>query len=140
MTTAAQTRPRAAEDAPDEGEEQGLNDLMTDAEMPPLELLDADSDLSGFLSSGVSEELRRDAFRRVFSQPRFNLTDGLDDYAGDYRSYRPLGDLVTEGLRRHRERLERLASAARGVPVPADASADPVDCGEQVPDDEGTVT
>lgn len=83
---AARTRPRAEEDAPGKGEEQGLDDLMTDVEMPPLELLDADSDLSGFLSSGVSEELRRDAFRRVFSQPRFNLTDGLDDYAGDYLS------------------------------------------------------
>jgi hypothetical protein len=77
----------------------------TDADMPPLALLTADSDLSDFFSPDVSENLRREALRRVFALPRYNLTDGLDDYAEDYTAYRPLGELVTAGLRQHRDRL-----------------------------------
>jgi hypothetical protein len=111
--------------------------------MPPIDLLEADSDLSGFLSRGVSEELRGQALRRVFSQPRFNLTDGLDDYAGDYSAYRPLGDQLTAGLRQHRERLERLVRAARGVPAevtPGDGCAEPADDSHPAPGGEGTVS
>jgi hypothetical protein len=91
--------------------------------MPSLESLDGLSDLSDFFSPGVSEELRRLALRKVFATPRYNVTDGLDDYAGDYSHYRPLGDLVTAGLRRHRERLERVA--ARATREPGEGSSSP---------------
>ncbi len=84
----------------------------TDAQMPSLELLHGESDLSDFFSVGVSDELRRRAFRQVFSRPRFNVTDGLDDYAGDYTRYRPLADLVTAGLRRHRARWDECVAKA----------------------------
>lgn len=60
---------------------------LSDADMPPLASLGPDSDYSGFLSPGVSEELRRLALRKLFHSPIFNVTDGLDDYDDDFTSF-----------------------------------------------------
>ena len=60
---------------------------LTDADMPPIASLGSDSDYSGFLSPGVSEELRRLALRKLFHSPIFNVTDGLDDYDDDFTSF-----------------------------------------------------
>jgi len=85
---------------------------LTDADMPALESLDEHSDYRGFLSPKVSEALRRAALRKLFGMSRFNVCDGLDDYAQDFTTFEPLGDLVTHDMRRllARER-ERLAEA-----------------------------
>jgi hypothetical protein len=97
----------------------------TDADMPSIDLLTADSDLSGFLSPGVSESLRREAMRKVFSQSRYNLVDGLDDYAEDYTRFQPLGDLLTAGLRRHRQRIAARVREACDTDADATAGPDP---------------
>jgi hypothetical protein len=84
-----------------------------DDDMPPLETLGQESDVSAFFSPRVSETLRRAALRRIFHQPSFNVTDGLDDYAADYRHLTPLGDIVTSDMRLQLERAEeRLLRAA----------------------------
>lgn len=96
-----------------------------DDDMPPLETLGQESDVSAFFSPRVSETLRRAALRRIFHQPSFNVTDGLDDYAADYRHLMPLGDIVTSDMRlqleRAEERLLRAADEARdaGSDAPA---------------------
>jgi hypothetical protein len=38
---------------------------LTDADMPPIESLDEDSDYSAFMSEGVSDELRNLALRKL---------------------------------------------------------------------------
>lgn len=83
-----------------------------DADMPSLDSLGEDSDYAGFLSPRVSEGLRRAALRKLFHLPHFNVTDGLDDYAEDYRTFEALGDIVTADMR-HRMELaqERLEEA-----------------------------
>ena len=58
-----------------------------DADMPPVESLGPESDYSGFMSPGVSEELRRLALRKLFHSPLYNITDGLDDYDDDFTSF-----------------------------------------------------
>ena len=58
-----------------------------DADMPPLQSLGPESDYSGFMSPGVSEELRRLALRKLFHSPLYNITDGLDDYDDDFTSF-----------------------------------------------------
>ena len=73
---------------------------LTDADMPPLASLGPDSDYSGFLSPGVSEELRRLALRKLFHSPIFNVTDGLDDYDDDFTSFEVLREAFH--TRRHR--------------------------------------
>ena len=72
--------------------------------MPPVETLDADSDYTQFLSPGVSDDLRRQALRELYSQPDFNITDGLNDYDEDYTQFAGLGSLVTHEMKRMLER------------------------------------
>jgi hypothetical protein len=69
--------------------------LLTDADMPDIETLNEGSDFSGFMSSGVSDELRNLALRKLFKAPGFNLRDGLDEYDEDYTSFEKLGDIIT---------------------------------------------
>ncbi len=73
--------------------------LLTDEDMPPIESLTEASDYSGFMSEGVSEELRRLALRRLFRSAAFNVVDGLDDYDDDFTSFEKLGDIVTSDMR-----------------------------------------
>jgi len=88
--------------------------LLTDADMPPLESLNEDSDYTGFLSPKVSEALRKQALRKLFGSPAFNIRDGLDDYDGDYTYFEKLGDIITADMRHQiemesRRRLDQLA-------------------------------
>lgn len=97
---------------------------LTDADMPDLDTLRPDSDVSPFFSPGVSEELRHKALRRLFHTSRFNVKDGLDDYDDDYRAHQPLGDIVTRDMRRQQERLaerRRLREEAEAAEARADA-------------------
>lgn len=94
------------------GEDAEPPEPLTDADMPAIETLGEDSDVSGFLSPGVSDNLRRAALRKLFHSPKFNFCDGLDDYCGDYTKFQPLGDIITADMRFQMERaLERLADA-----------------------------
>jgi hypothetical protein len=79
--------------------------VLRDEDLPPIASLDEDSDYRPFLSSGVSEHLRQAALRKLFHTPKFNIVDGLDDYADDYRVFTPLGDIVTADMR-HRMEVE----------------------------------
>ena len=94
--------------------------VLTDADMPPLDSLDENSDYSGFLSSGVSEALRRRALRKLFSSAVFNIPDGLDDYDDDFTSFAALGDIVTSDMKHQAEvEAERAKQAqARAEPAP----------------------
>ncbi len=78
----------------------------TDADMPPLESINENSDVSDFFSSGVSDHLRQTALRRLFHLPKFNVVDGLDDYADDFTSFAALGDIITADMR-HRLEMEK---------------------------------
>ncbi|MEZ5585204.1 MAG: DUF3306 domain-containing protein [Candidatus Competibacteraceae bacterium] len=72
---------------------------LTDADMPPLESLDEKSDYSAFFSPKVSAELKRLALRKLFHSAKFNVTDGLDDYADDFTQFAALGDVITQDMR-----------------------------------------
>jgi hypothetical protein len=74
-------------------------------ELPPLESLDENSDYSAFLDSRVDTDTQREALRKLFRSPKFNVTDGLDDYDLDYTNPEPLGNIVTAEMR-HRIQLE----------------------------------
>jgi hypothetical protein len=59
-------------------------------ELPPLDKLTLDSDYRGFFHPKVDENLRRAALRKLFSDPHFNVMDGLDVYIDDYSKPDPL--------------------------------------------------
>ena len=71
-------------DAPDQdAPEQDQAD--PEADLPDVEELDYDSDYRGFLSEGVSDELRNRALRRLWrSNPLLANLDGLNDYDEDF--------------------------------------------------------
>lgn len=86
------------EDAPPP-ETDAIEAPPTDADMPSVDTLDAESDYTGFLSPKVSEPLRRAALRKLFHSAQFNVVDGLDEYAEDFTSFESLGDIVTADMR-----------------------------------------
>jgi ferredoxin len=93
---------------------------VSDEDLSSLDILGPDSDYSEFLSSVVSPKLRRAALRKLFSSAKFNVTDGLDDYAEDYSRHAALGDIVPAEMR---TRLKALAARVGTEPSATAAPA-----------------
>ncbi len=101
-----------------------------DADMPPLETLDEHSDMSGFLSPRVSEELRKLALRKLFHLPKYQTRCILNEYEGNFNDFRPLGGVVTHEMRRMleleaRRRLAEAATAETGEAEPSSPARNP---------------
>lgn len=99
---------------------------LSDEDMPPLESIDGDTDMSGFFSPQVSQAVKKAALRKFFHSPAFNIVDGLDDYDDDFRNFEALGDIITSDMRGQMEReaekaKEALAKDADDAPAPDDA-------------------
>ena len=66
-------------------------------ELPPVESLSFDSDFTQFMQPKVDESLKREALRKLFNDPRFNVMDGLDTYIDDYTKFEPMTpDIVAQ--------------------------------------------
>ena len=138
-TEAAEARePERADPDPPPGE------AAASPPLPDLDSLDESSDYSAFLAPGVDEALTRQALRKLFHSPKFNVCDGLDDYCEDFTKFDKLGDLVTADMRHQLERaarrLEQMAEAAQedragSGPAPVEGP-EPGD--ERHPDDDRT--
>lgn len=90
---------------------------ITDADLPPIESLDENSDYSLFFAPKISSELRRRALRKLFHAPMYQVRCPLNEYSEDYNSFTPLGDTVTYDMRRMLERAQdALNSAVQGPP------------------------
>lgn len=62
---------------------------------PPLTLADTEqltpqSDFTQFVAQGVSPEVKNAALKKLFTDPHFNVMDGLDTYIEDYGRPDPL--------------------------------------------------
>src|SRR5439155_4992465 len=65
--------------------------------LPSVESLTFDSDFTVFLQPKVDEALKRRALKKLFSDPAFNVMDGLDTYIDDYSKPDPISpELVRE--------------------------------------------
>lgn len=96
--------------------------VLTDADMPAIESLTEESDFSGFMSEGVSDELRNLALRKLFRAPVFNIRDGLDEYDEDYTTFEKLGDIVTCDMKHHIEMKEQKRREELAAESEADAA------------------
>lgn len=70
-------------------------DTQAEQQPPPPTLADAQaltpaSDFKPFVQRAVSPEVRNLAMKKLFSDPHFNVMDGLDIYVGDYTQPDPL--------------------------------------------------
>ncbi len=111
----------------------------TDADMPPLDALDENSEYGAFLSPRVSDKLRRLALRKLFHMPAFNIRDGLDDYDEDYTTFEALGNVITADMRhqmeREQEKARRRLAEEQGA-EPAETAAEPVEAQAAEPEEE----
>lgn len=72
-------------------------------ELPPptledVKALTAESDFSRFAASDVAPEVKNAALKKLFSDPRYNVQDGLDVYIDDYSRPDPLPAHVARQL------------------------------------------
>lgn len=74
-------------------------DELTDEDMPPLESLNASSDLSVFFAKNISPMLRMKALSRVFHTPDYNKYCLCAEYADDYTQFTPMGEIVPHDLK-----------------------------------------
>jgi hypothetical protein len=121
--------------------------VETDAPMPDLPAVDTltpESDFSGFMHPKVDPDLRRAALKKLFSDPHFNVMDGLDTYIDDYSKADPLPPGMLAGLRQAQNILAwaketKEETAARFAPppvepvVPASAEQPTLPQGETAP-------
>lgn len=93
-------------------------------ELPDVDTLDENSEVSMFFSEHVSEALKRQALRKLFHMNKFNFCDGLDDYAEDYTLFEPLGNTLTahQRLQEERHAINRLVNDDE---APATANSEP---------------
>ena len=76
-------------------------------QLPSLDQLTFESDYRGFLHPKVSEDMRRAALKKLFSDPHFNVMDGLDVYIDDYSKSDPIPAAMLAGLRQAQQILDR---------------------------------
>jgi hypothetical protein len=58
--------------------------------MQDVQALTRESDFKPFVARGVEPEVRNAAMKKLFSDPHFNVMDGLDTYIDDYSKPDPL--------------------------------------------------
>jgi hypothetical protein len=72
---------------------------LTDEDMPDVETLNADSDVSMFMAKNISAALRMRALNKIFMSPKYNVYCLCAEYADDYTNFTPLGDVVPHDLK-----------------------------------------
>lgn len=100
------------------------------AKLPPtledVAMLTAESDFTPFLARGVAENVRRSAMKKLFTDPHFNVMDGLDIYIGDYNTFEPIPAEMLAALNHAQALLNPLAhlenSLMRSVQPPVDTA------------------
>ena len=90
---------------------------LTDEDMPDVNSLDESSDFSKFMSTNVSEGLRKIALHKLFHGESYNVRDGLDEYDGDYTYFEKLDpNTITSDMKHlmevEAEKLKQLEAQA----------------------------
>jgi hypothetical protein len=66
--------------------------------LPPVDSLTFDADFTAFMKPDIDPSLKRAALKKLFTDPRFNVMDGLDTYIDDYSIPSPLDPEVARQL------------------------------------------
>ncbi len=95
-------QPPIAADAKPVGQEASGHAVA--CEQPPVPTLEdvpgltPASDFQAFMRDGVPGEVRNAAMKKLFTDPHFNVMDGLDIYIGDYNTPDPLPEGMLEKM------------------------------------------
>jgi hypothetical protein len=88
--------------------------------MEDVAALTPDSDYSAFVARGVDENVKRSALKKLFSDPHFNVMDGLDTYIEDYNKFEPIPAAMLASLNHAKALLDPLSQLERPVMPIAD--------------------
>ncbi|MFC7287172.1 DUF3306 domain-containing protein [Herminiimonas glaciei] len=84
------------------GDAAPTTDALPEAQALPtmddVARLTHDSDYSGFMAQGVDESVKRSAMKKLFTDPHFNIMDGLDVYIEDFNKFEPMTPAFIAGL------------------------------------------
>jgi hypothetical protein len=97
----------------DASEAEKIPDKVPD--MTDVAALRDESDFSRFMAKDVDESVRRSAMKKLFSNPHFNVMDGLDIYIDDYGKADPLPPGMLESLLHAKTLLNPLAHLEQGL-------------------------
>ena len=86
--------------------------------LPPLDSLTFESDFKAFMHAKVEEGVKRAALKKLFSDPRFNVMDGLDTYIDDYTKSDAIPPEMLARLERARQKLLEEATQAESKAQP----------------------
>lgn len=87
--------------------------------LPPVETLSFDSDFRPFLKPEVEASVQRAALKKLFSDPHFNVMDGLDIYIDDYNKPDPMPAGMLEKIVGVYERLTEESAAKEAAEAAA---------------------
>jgi hypothetical protein len=85
--------------------------------MEDVAQLKPDSDYSPFIARGVDENVKRSAMKKLFSDPHFNVMDGLDVYIEDYNKFEPISPQMLASLNHAKALLDPLSQLEK-TPIP----------------------
>jgi len=75
--------------------------------------LPKDADFRPFVARGVDEGVRRAAMKKLFTDPHFNVMDGLDIYIDDYSKSDPIPAAMLLAMNHAKDLLDPLGTIAR---------------------------
>jgi uncharacterized protein DUF3306 len=128
----------AKDQPPQKAPEKVVDSKEPPPELSPVDKLTIDSDFRGFFHPKVGDDVRRAALKKLFSDPRFNVMDGLDVYIDDYTKNEPIPPEMMAGLRQaqnilrwakedaeelKKKELEQAAAAQQKLEPPAAQAA-----------------
>ena len=79
-------------------------------ELPALDSLTFESDFKAFMQSKVEQSVKRAALKKLFSDPRFNVMDGLDTYIDDYTKSETISEEMLAQLQHAQKRFTDLVA------------------------------
>ncbi len=135
--------PQAASDAapereaPTEAPPAPIEDRVVLPTMDDVGLLTRGSDFSRFVGAGVDPGVSNAAMKKLFSDPRYNVMDGLDTYIDDYGRPDPISLSTLRQMHQSKalglfdndidDAAAAAALPARGTGPPEPALAEPAD-------------
>ena len=136
----ARKKKEAREQPPEPAPDKVAKTESLAPELPPIDQLTPESDFRAFFHPKVDENVRRAALKKLFSDPHFNVMDGLDTYIDDYSKTEPIPAAMLAGLKqaqnilqwakedeekREQDKLRQEKASAREIEAPTPQSAPP---------------
>lgn len=103
---------------------------VVEQDKPQLSLEDVaklthDSDFSPFMAKGVDEHVKRSAMKKLFSDPHFNVMDGLDIYIDDYNKFEPIPPAMLAMLEHAKSLLDPLSQLEKPLMTMSEKAEEP---------------